>query len=113
MAANVLTNHNQNPYRIGKRTQHLVLFTAVDHKLSRLLGQSSIALRTMIVLASKLNAEGYACATLDELAKILGTRRSYVNKGVLELARWNLITKKKRSEYWIGPDVFRSAQIEV
>ncbi|MBD2704951.1 Rrf2 family transcriptional regulator [Spirosoma sp. BT702] len=114
MAANVLQNHNRNPYGSYKDKQHLVLFTADDFYMSLLLFRCSpIALRVMLVLASKLNADGYATASLAELAKSLRTNPSYVNKAILELAKYELIQKKKRSEYWIQPDVFRPALIEV
>ena len=114
MATNVLQNHNRNPYAEYKRTQNLVLFTATDDPFRGiLLFLHPISLRVMIVLASKLNSEGYATATLEEIAFILHSTPSYVNKGILELARCNLISKKKRSEYWIRPAAFRPAQIEV
>ncbi|WP_460913932.1 hypothetical protein [Spirosoma areae] len=113
MAANVLHNHNRNPYYASKEKQHLVLFSAKDYHVNQLVVLSPISLRVLLLLASKLTAEGYATATLDELARLIQTPRSYVNKGILELARHNLIKKKKRSEYWIRPDIFRPAQIEV
>lgn len=113
MAANVLHNHNQNPYSSYRDKQHIVLFSAKDYLVNQLVVLSPISLRVMLLLASKLNSEGYASATLDELASLIPTPRSYVNKGVLELAKHNLIKKKKRSEYWIQPNLFRPTQIEV
>ncbi|WP_420151521.1 hypothetical protein [Spirosoma sp.] len=113
MAANVLYYHNQNPYSSGKQRQHIVIFSATDYQASLLAILSPISLRVLLLLASKLNWDGYAVATLDELASLIQTPKSYVNKGILELAKYDLIKKKKRSEYWIRPDVFRPATIEL
>ena len=113
MAANVLKNHNHNPYYVSKEKQQLILFTATDYYAGLLTIISPIALRVMLVLAGKLNAEGYATGTLEELAVDLRTQRTYVNKGILELAKRNMISKKKRGQYWIHPDVFRPATIEI
>ena len=113
MAANVLHNHNQNPYGADKDKQHMVLFSPKDYQINQLVILSPISLRVILLLASRLNPEGYASATLDELARLIQTPRSYVNKGILELAKHNFIKKKKRSEYWIQPDIFRPAQIEL
>ncbi|WP_020598385.1 hypothetical protein [Spirosoma panaciterrae] len=113
MAANVLHNHNRNPYASSKGQQHAVLFTARDYTINLLVVLSPISLRVMVLLGTRMNSEGYATASLDQLARIIQSPRSYINKGILELARHNLIKKKKRSEYWINPDVFRSAVIEL
>ncbi|WP_420150917.1 helix-turn-helix domain-containing protein [Spirosoma sp.] len=111
MAANVLQNHNQNPYTT--HTKHIVMFTADGHNLKLLMGMSPVALRVMIFLANRLNANGYACASLEEIAKELHSSKSYVNKGLLELDKWYFITKKKRSEYWLKPEVFRPIELRV
>ena len=113
MAANVLPNHNQNPYNPYKTKKKVVIFSATGYCVGLLLIISPIALRVMLALATKLNDEGYAVATLDDLARDIQTERSYVNKGILELAKYDLIKKKKRGEYWIRPDTFRPALIEV
>lgn len=113
MAAIVLHNHNQNPYYTNKDKQNVVIFSPTTYHGGLLVIISPIALRVMITLAIRLNTEGYAAATLDELARFIQTPRSYVNKGVLELAKNNLIKKKKRGEYWINPKVFRPATVEI
>ena len=113
MARNVLPSHNRNPYNPYKNRKRVVIFSAQGYCASQLMIISPIALKVMIALATRLNDEGYALATLDDLAKDLFTHRSYVNKGILELANRNLISKKKRGEYWIRPDAFRPALIEV
>ncbi|WP_164851381.1 replication/maintenance protein RepL [Larkinella soli] len=64
-------------------------------------------------MAINLNGEGYAMGTLDELAQCVQTSRSHVNKGLLVLVKYNLISKKKRGEYWINPALFRPAYMEM
>ena len=114
MAANVLQYHNRNPYRSKPEQQQLVIFSANGYEISLLARiLSPIALRVLIVLASKLTGEGYSKVSLDELARLIDTPRSFVNKGILQLNEHGLIKKKKQSEYWLNPDLFRPALIEI
>ncbi|GAB3339505.1 hypothetical protein GCM10027299_52290 [Larkinella ripae] len=113
MAANVLRYHNRNPFGDVKSRQKTVIFTARGYYASQLATLTPIALRVLLKLASDLNGEGYVSATLNQLAEELSSPRTYVNKGLLELARFDIISKKGRGEYWINPSVFRPALIEV
>lgn len=114
MAANVLKFHNRNPYGADTKRQQLIVFAPDDYELGLLVRTlSPVALRVLVLMAGKLNAEGYAVAPLDEIARVLRTSRTYVNAGLLQLAQFRLITKKKRSEYWLQPSVFRPALIEI
>lgn len=113
MAANVLHNNNLNPYDKAQTKQNIVIFSSSRYHTGLLMIMSPIGLRVMVALAAKLNSEGYSAATLDELARSLQTPRSYVNKGILILAKYDLIKKKRRGQYWINPAVFRPAVIEL
>ena len=113
MATNVLKNYNLNPYASDKKPQSVVIYTATGYHANLLVILSPIAIRVMLVLASKLNNEGYAISTLDELADCIQTPRSYVNKGILLLEKKNLIRKKQKGQYWINPSAFRPATIVV
>ena len=113
MAANVLSNHNQNPYGSYKQRRQTVQFTAGGYQISVLGLLSPISLRLLLFMATQLTNEGFVVAPLDKVASRMNRSRSFVNKGFLELARLGIITKKKRGEYWIDPAYFRTAVIEV
>jgi DNA-binding MarR family transcriptional regulator len=112
MAANVLTHHCQNPFKTEKQQRQLVLFTANEYETFQLVTLTPILLRVLLCLANRLNESGYACATLDELARSLRKSPSYVNQAIVDLVRLQYITKKKRGEYWVNPEVFRTAVVE-
>ncbi|RCR71266.1 hypothetical protein [Larkinella punicea] len=113
MAANVLRYHDRSPFKDSKSRQMAIIFTPNEYYATKLATLSPIALRVLLKMASDLNGEGYVLASLDELAEELQSPRTYVNKGLLELARFEIISKKRRSEYWINPAVFRPAVIEL
>ena len=113
MGANVLRYHDQNPFKDSKSRQMAVIFTPNEYYAAKLATLSPISLRVLLKMASGLNGEGYVSAPLDELAEKLQSPRTYVNKGLLELARFDIISKKRRSEYWINPAVFRPATIDL
>ena len=113
MAANVLPTYNQNPYKKGKRSHQVILFAVQPCHANLLNTMSFISIQVLLALASTLNSEGYVDAPLDELSYRLQRTRSYVNKGILELAQCDIIRKKKRGQYWVNPSFFRPALIEV
>ena len=113
MAANVLTNHNQNPYSSYKQRRQTVQFTAGGYQVSVLCLLSPISLRVLLFMATELTNEGFVIAPLDNVASRMNRSRSFVNKSILELARFGIITKKKRGQYWVDPAYFRTAVIEV
>ncbi len=113
MAANVLTNHNQNPYGGYKQRRQTVQFAAGEYEIGTLSLLTPISLRVLLVMAAQLTNEGFVVAPLDMVASRTNCSRSFVNKGILELARFGLITKKKRGQYWMDPSYFRPVVIEV
>ena len=113
MAANVLHNYNRNPYDKAKEEHNIVLFAAKGYHANLLNMLSPIALRVLLTMAGKLNGEGYTVAPLDDLASLIRSPRSFVNKGILELAKYDVIRKKSRGHYWVNPSFFRPAMIEV
>ncbi len=112
MAATVLQYYDRNPYKRDKYQQNVVIFSANNPLVRQLVRRSPITIRVLLILVSKLDGEGYAGATLDDIAWQLQTTRTYVNKGLLDLAKFDFIRKKRRSEYWINPSLFRPAFIE-
>jgi hypothetical protein len=112
MAATVLQYHDRNPYKGDNYRKNVVIFSATSRHVRQLAVMSPISLRVLLVLVAKLDGEGYAGATLEDLAWNLRSSRTYVNKGLLELARFDLIRKKRQSEYWINPNFFKPAFIE-
>lgn len=113
MAANVLSNHNQNPYSNHKQRRQTVQFAVGEYQLSVLCLLSPISLRALLFMASQMTNDGFVIAPLDKFAYRMHCSRSFVNKGILELAKHGIITKKERGQYWIDPAYFRTAVIEV
>ena len=67
----------------------------------------------MLTMAGSLNSEGYAVVSLDTLAQRMQKQRSFINKGILELAKWDIIRKKQRGQYWLSPYYFRIMSVEL
>jgi hypothetical protein len=112
MAANTLPHYNKSPYNTTKQETNLVLFTISEQTAIHLVQLAPIHLRLIIALASKLNSSGYACFTLYELSCYMGKTHSYINQGLIDVAKTGYIAKKKRGEYWINPELFRPALVE-
>ncbi len=112
MPARTLTHYKENPYYKEVKEQQLVAFTPNGYELNILVtALTPVALRCLIVLLSRLEADGSASAPLTDLRKVIGSPTPTLSRALGELARFGLIKKRSNGMYWVSPSIARSLAI--
>lgn len=91
-----------NPYQAEGNGQLVVVLNMSDYYLTILMGLSPVALRTLLVLVSRLAPDGSATATLVELRKYNAHNICNISLGLKELLTHDIIRRKSLSSYWIS-----------
>lgn len=113
MPARTLIHHKENPFYKQVREQQLVAFTPGEYELNIMVAAiTPAALRCLIVILSRLNADGSASAPLADLRKMIGSPTPTLSRALGELARFELIKKRSNGLYWVNPSIARSLSIK-
>jgi acyl-CoA synthetase (AMP-forming)/AMP-acid ligase II len=94
-----------NPYLTDRTGQSVVVLNLTEYYLSLLMSMSPVAIRTFLVLASRVQPDGSATATLVEIRRYNAHNVANISLGLKELLKANLIRRKSISSYWLSDKV--------